>query len=106
MPRAIWAPANRIRTLHASSHFLVQICEVRYGGDSANALQRGLWTHTKNALKFFDSVTSGWMDYSHNLVLVQLFSHAIVSLNVGHANALEKIKEDIARNKQSEGLPQ
>jgi hypothetical protein len=46
------------------------------------------------------------MDYSHNLVLVQLFSHAIVSLNVGHANALEKIKEDIARNKQSEGLPQ
>ena len=26
------------------------ICEVRYGGASANALQRGLWTNTKNGL--------------------------------------------------------
>ena len=24
------------------------ICEVRYGDAKANALQRGLWTHTKN----------------------------------------------------------
>ena len=54
------------RFLDASGDY---ICEVRYGGASANALQRGLWTHTKNALKFFDSVTSGWIDYSHNLVL-------------------------------------
>ena len=91
------------RFLDASGDY---ICEVRYGGASANALQRGLWTHTKNALKFFDSVTSGWIDYSHNLVLVQLFSHALVSSSVGHANALEKVKEDIAIFKQSEGLPQ
>ncbi len=82
------------------------ICEVRYGGASANALQRGLWTHTKNALAFFDSVTSGWIDYSHNTVLVQLFSHALVSSSAGHAAALEKIKEDIARIKKGEGLPQ
>ncbi|HBW73878.1 MAG: SspI [Candidatus Magasanikbacteria bacterium GW2011_GWA2_45_39] len=34
------------------------ICEVRYGGASANALQRGLWTHTKNALAYFDSLTT------------------------------------------------
>lgn len=91
------------RFLDASGDY---ICEVRYGGASANALQRGLWTHTKNAIKFFDSVTSGWIDYSHNLVLVQLFSHALVSSSVGHANALEKVKEDIAVFKQSEGLPQ
>ena len=91
------------RFLDASGDY---ICEFRYGGASANALQRGLWTHTKNALKFFDSVTSGWIDYSHNLVLVQLFSHALVSSSVGHANALEKVKEDIAIFKQSEGLPQ
>jgi len=82
------------------------ICEVRYGGASANALQRGLWTHTKNALAFFDSVTRGWIDYSHNTVLVQLFSHALVSSSAGHAAALEKIKEDIARIKTGEGLPQ
>ena len=50
------------------------ICEVRYGGQTANALQRGLWTHTRNAINFFDSLTNGWVDYSHNLVLVELFS--------------------------------
>ena len=36
-------------------------------------LQRGLWTNTKNGLAYFDSVTNGWIDYSHNHVLVQLF---------------------------------
>lgn len=76
------------------------VCEVRYGDAAANALQRGLWTHTKNGLKYFDSVTNGWIDYSHNLVLVKLFSHALVSSSTGHETALEKIKEDIVRLKQ------
>ncbi len=80
------------------------VCEVRYGGAAANALQRGLWTHTKNALKYFDSITSGWIDYSHNLVLVKLFSHALVSTDAGHSSALEKIKEDIALLKQRSGV--
>lgn len=80
------------------------ICEVRYGDASANALQRGLWTHTKNALNYFDSVTNGWIDYSHNLVLVKLFSHALVSSAAGHTSALEKIKEDIANLKKKAGL--
>ena len=35
------------------------ICEVRYGNAAANALQRGLWTHTKNGLNYFDSITNG-----------------------------------------------
>jgi hypothetical protein len=78
------------------------ICEVRYGGASANALQRGLWTHTRNALDYFDSLTGGWVSYSHNLVLVQLFSHALVSTQRGHAAALEKVKEDIEQLKRSE----
>jgi hypothetical protein len=75
------------------------ICEVRYGGTTANALQRGLWTHTKNALMYFDSVTNGWIDYAHNLVLVKLFSHALVATAKGHEIALEKLKEDIAIQK-------
>lgn len=82
------------------------ICEVRYGDAAANALQRGLWTHTKNGLKYFDSITNGWIDYSHNLVLVKLFSHALVSSQTGHSSALEKIKEDIALLKQRSGLKQ
>jgi hypothetical protein len=68
---------------------------VRYGGASANALQRGLWTHTKNALPYFDSVTEGWIDYSHNLVLVELFSHALVTNEAGHSAALIELKNSI-----------
>ena len=80
------------------------ICEVRYGDATANALQRGLWTHTRKALQYFDSVTGGWIDYAHNLVLVQLFSHALVSSSVGHERALEKVKEDIIAIKQRSGI--
>jgi len=82
------------------------ICEVRYGDASANALQRGLWTHTKNGLSYFESITSGWIDYSHNLILVKLFSHALISSEEGHTTALEKIKEDIALLKQKSGVKQ
>jgi len=82
------------------------VCEVRYGVATANALQRGLWTHTKKGIKYFDSITNGWIDYSHNLILVKLFSHALVSSSDGHSSALEKIKEDIARLKQLSGLQQ
>lgn len=71
------------------------ICEVRYGGTNANALQRGMWTHTKNALPFFNSITNGWIDYAHNTVLVQLFSHALISSSSGHDLALKEIKKDI-----------
>jgi hypothetical protein len=49
-------------------------------------------------------VTNGWVDYSHNLVLVKLFSHALVSSAKGHETALEEIKSDIARLKQANGI--
>ena len=80
------------------------VCEVRYGGAAANALQRGLWTHTRNGLGYFDSITNGWIDYSHNFILVKLFSHALVSSETGHGEALEKIKADIARLKRISGV--
>ena len=80
------------------------ICEVRYGGPAANALQRGLWTHTKNALKYFESLTGGWIDYSDNHVLIQLFSHALVASEKGHNSALERIKEDIREQKRILGV--
>lgn len=80
------------------------ICEVRYGDGKANALQRGLWTHTKNALSYFDSVTGGWVDYSDNLLLVKLFSHALVSSERGHKRALEEVKQDISELRKSSGL--
>ena len=80
------------------------VCEVRYGSGTANALQRGLWTNTKNGLKYFESVTNGWIDYSHNHVLVKLFSHALVATSKGHEAALEKLKQDIEEQKQKSQL--
>ena len=71
------------------------VCEVRYGSATANALQRGLWTHTKNGLKYFESATNGWIDYSHNHVLVRLFSLALVATQAGHEAALEILRQDI-----------
>lgn len=76
------------------------ICEVRYGGASANALQRGLWTHTKNALPYFDSLTNGWIDYSHNHTLVKLFSLALNSSEQSHKQVNEILQNDIDRLKR------
>jgi len=75
------------------------ICEVRYGGASANALQRGLWTNTKNAISFFDSITNGWIDYSHNHTLVKLFSLALNATEQGHAVANDILQKDIDKLK-------
>ena len=80
------------------------ICEVRYGDATANALQRGLWTHTKRALKYFETLTGGWIDYSHNQFLVDLFSHALVSSANGHRSALVSVQEDIALLKRRSGI--
>jgi hypothetical protein len=80
------------------------ICEVRYGDATANALQRGLWTNTKNAINYFNSVTGGWIDYSDNLLLVNLFSHALVSTARGHEQALARLKDDIQAQKDRSSL--
>ena len=80
------------------------VCEVRYGSGTANALQRGLWTHTKNGFTYFDSVTDGWIDYSHNHVLVQLFSCALIATGKGHEEALKSLKLDIEEQKKQSKL--
>lgn len=76
------------------------ICEVRYGGASANALQRGLWTNTKNAVDYFNSLTNGWIDYSHNHTLVKLFGLALNSSEEGHKVANQILQKDIDRLKK------
>lgn len=72
------------------------ICEVRYGNASANALQRGLWTHTKNAVCYFDSLTSGWIDYLHNKTLVKLFALALNASEKSHREANIILQDDIS----------
>lgn len=76
------------------------ICEVRYGSGTANALQRGLWTHTRNGAKYFDSVTDGWITYAHNQTLVQLFSHALIATSSGHEAAMAELKKDLETQKK------
>ena len=71
------------------------ICEVRYGGKSANALQRGFWTHTKHGQSYFDSLTNGWVDYSHNPILVKLFSLALNSTRSCHAESCKILQKGI-----------
>lgn len=80
------------------------ICEVRYGGKNANALQRGLWTHTQKASSHFSFVTDGWISYSHNLVLTELFAKALNATAEGHSLALKAIESDIEDIKKSVGL--
>ena len=75
------------------------VCEVRYGGATANALQRGFWTHTKKANEYFESLTGGWIDYSLNTVLVKLFSHALLSTPKAHETVLEELRKDIEEQK-------
>lgn len=63
------------------------ICEVRYGGASANALQRGLWTHTVRASDYFTSATGGWIEYAPNELLVRLIMLALNSTKEAHNQA-------------------
>ena len=62
------------------------------------------WTDTKkeSALKHgFTSITKGWVDYSENRLLVELFAHALVATRSGHAKALENLKIDIQAQKEN-----
>ena len=77
------------------------VFEVRYGDATANALQRGLWTHTQAGLRYFNSLTNGWVSYSHKHSLVALFSHALVATENGHQSALREIKADIAQSRKN-----
>ncbi len=70
------------------------ICEVRYGGAAANALQRGLWTHTKNAKSYMNFITD-WIDYRHNKVLVKLFALALNATQSAHERSIIIMQNDI-----------
>ncbi len=80
------------------------ICEVRYGDATTNALQRGLWTNTRNALRHFESVTNGWINYSHSPVLVSLLSHALLSTAEGQSQALVSLKANVEAQKANAKL--
>ena len=53
--------------------------EVRYGGTNANALQRGVWTHTKKAETQFISITNGWINYTTRIELLNILSKLMIT---------------------------
>lgn len=63
------------------------VFEVRYGGVSANALQRGMWTHTENAKPYFRELLTG--SYKINESLINLISKILVSPKEKHEEILK-----------------
>lgn len=73
------------------------ICEVRYGGKDANALQRGIWSDTKKGLQYFDSFGDEWIEYDKQEQLLSLIAHALNSTHEGHKVADELLVNDIKK---------
>jgi len=63
------------------------IFEIRYGGAKANALQRGMWTHTENAEPFFKELLAG--GYKINEPLITLIAKILVSRKDTHEKILK-----------------
>ena len=47
----------------------------------------------------YKCVTTGWIDYSDNTLLVKLFSYALVPTAKGHHEALKSLMADIEKQK-------
>ena len=63
------------------------IFEIRYGDAKANALQRGMWTHTENAEPFFKELLAG--GYKINEPLITLIAKILVSREDTHEKILQ-----------------
>lgn len=73
------------------------ICEVRYGGKDANALQRGIWTDSKKASKYFSCFEEKWIKYERQDQLIDLFAHALNSSPTSHVEADKILLSDITK---------
>jgi hypothetical protein len=69
----------------------VRIFEVRCGGKSSNALQRGLWTHTTHSIKYFNSIFKQWPIWTVNAPLLELISKSLIAPTKGHIAALQQL---------------
>jgi hypothetical protein len=63
------------------------IFEVRYGDTMANALQRGMWTHTENAKNYFKEILKG--SYEINEPLINLIAKILVCPKKRHQEILK-----------------
>ncbi|MFA5571555.1 MAG: hypothetical protein WDA42_00485 [Candidatus Bathyarchaeia archaeon] len=68
-----------------------RIFEIRCGGKSSNALQRGLWTHTTHSIQYFNSIFEQWQTWTINNTLLQLITKSLIAPATSHAVALQNI---------------
>ena len=73
------------------------VCEVRYGGKDANALQRGIWSDTKKGIKYFDSFDDKWIEYEKQEHLLNVIVHALNSSQKSHEDADKILISDITK---------
>lgn len=67
------------------------IFEVRYGGQSANALQRGMWTNTEKAETYFKKLLDG--NYQVNRPLVELIPKILNLHKNEHTRLLKSLHQ-------------
>lgn len=105
--RKIVRASHATRVVHPNYHCLdaegSYVFEVRYGDTKANALQRGFWTDTKRATRYFQSLTGGWISYSHNPILVKMLSQALLATPDSHQQGLVLFQADIDQQKSGLG---
>ena len=105
--RKIVRASHATRIVHPNYHCLDAdgnyVFEVRYGDTKANALQRGFWTNTKRATRYFQSLTGGWISYSHNPILVKMLSQALLATSDSHEQAQALFQADIDKQKSGVG---
>ena len=77
------------------------VFEVRYGNASANALQKGVWTHTEDASEYFNSLTGGWISYRTNEVLVKMLGLALIASEKSHEEACTLFQKEIDTFKEN-----
>lgn len=77
--------------------------ESRYGGPKANALQRGVWTHTRTASNYFSSLTNGWVSYTNNVGLIKLMGKLLLCDSSFHVTILEMTDNYLMAN-ESEAI--
>lgn len=73
------------------------ICEVRYGGKDANALQRGIWSDTKKGKGYFNIFEEEWIKYDKQEQLLSLIMHALNCTSDSHKEADKILEDDIRK---------
>lgn len=69
------------------------LAESRYGGKTANPLQRGFWTNTKHTDSIFDNITNGWVKYEENSHIIELLPMLLNLSKEEHKKIVKQVKK-------------